>query len=165
MQQGYIKLHRQLQDSWIWFDDDKFSKGQAWVDLLMLANHKDNKIPFNGDIIIIKRGQHLTSMRKLASRWNWSISTVSRFLNLLEKDEMIVKNSDTNRTLITIVNYGNYQDGGTPSDTVAEHKPNSSRTVAETNNNDNNVNNEKKYKRTSGNDKLRLLENYYLQEG
>ena len=147
MQQGYIKLHRQLQDSWIWFDDDKFSKGQAWVDLLMLANHKDNKIPFNGDIIIIKRGQHLTSMRKLASRWNWSISTVSRFLNLLEKDEMIVKNSDTNRTLITIVNYGKFQDRGT-TDGTTHGTTNGTKDVQRTvqslpiNNNDNNINND-----------------------
>lgn len=147
---GYIKLYRAIQDCWIWFDDDKFTKGQAWVDLLMLANHRDKKVPFNDDIITIERGQYLTSMRKLSERWGWSISTVSRFLTLLEKDEMIIRNSNTNRTLITIVNYGIYQDGETPNDTPTEHKPNSSRTVAETNNNDkeyikNDKNNKKHY--------------------
>lgn len=139
---GYIKLYRQLQDCWIW-TDEKFTKGQAWVDLLLMANHRDKKIPFNDEIITIGRGQYLTSMRKLSERWRWSISTVSRFLTLLEKDGMLVRNSDRNRTLITIVNYDIFQDGGTQTDTVAEHEPNTSRTVAETNKNDKNVKNDK----------------------
>lgn len=139
---GYIKLYRQLQDCWIW-TDEKFTKGQAWVDLLLMANHRDKKIPFNDEIITIGRGQYLTSMRKLSERWRWSISTVSRFLTLLEKDGMLVRNSDRNRTLITIVNYDIFQDGGTQTDTVAEHESNTSRTVAETNKNDKNVKNDK----------------------
>lgn len=104
---GYIRLHRQIQDCWVW--DDKFSKGQAWVDLLLSANHRDKKMPFNDEIVTIERGQYLTSMRKLADRWGWNRSTVSRFLKLLEKDEMITTNVTTSHTLITIVNYDIYQ--------------------------------------------------------
>ena len=106
---GYIRLHRQVQDCWVWFADKKFSKGQAWVDLLMLANHQEKKIIFNGEPMVISRGQYLTSIRSLAERWGWSKDSVARFLTATANDKMIKKESDSHRTLITIVNYGVYQ--------------------------------------------------------
>lgn len=105
---GWIKLHRQLQDCPIWYGE-RFSKGQAWVDLLLLANHRDKRILFNGEIITIKRGQYLTSMVKLAEKWSWDRKTVSKFLNLLENDKMITKQTDNTKTLVTIENYSIYQ--------------------------------------------------------
>lgn len=105
---GWIKLYRQLQECPMWYSE-RFSKGQAWVDLLLLANHKDKKILFNGEMIVIKRGQYLTSMVKLAEKWKWNRKTVSSYLNVLEKDKMITKLSDNSKTLITIENYEIYQ--------------------------------------------------------
>lgn len=105
---GYIKLHRQIQDCWIW-DTGKFDKRSAWIDLLMLANHRDKRIVFDGEYIVIVRGQFLTSIRKLSLRWGWSKSSVGDYLKLLEKDKMIIKESDSRRTLLTIVNYEVYQ--------------------------------------------------------
>lgn len=106
---GWIKTYRQLQDCWVW-QEKPYSKGQAWIDLLLLANHRDKKILFNGNIITVQRGQYLTSMVKLAEKWGWGRPTVLKFLNLLEKDKMITRNSDNSKTLITIENYGIYQD-------------------------------------------------------
>ena len=40
MNQGWIKLHRTLQDNKLWYSEP-LTKGQAWVDLILLANHKD----------------------------------------------------------------------------------------------------------------------------
>lgn len=40
---GYILLHRDIMDNWVW-QDEVFTKGQAWVDLLMLVNHNDNEV-------------------------------------------------------------------------------------------------------------------------
>lgn len=108
-EKGWIKLHRQLQECPMWYAE-RFSKGQAWVDLLLLANHRDKKILFNGEIITIQRGQYLTSMVKLAEKWKWSRPTVVKFLNLLERDRMITRSSDNTKTLITIENYSVYQD-------------------------------------------------------
>lgn len=105
---GWIKLYRQLQECPIWYGE-RFSKGQAWVDLLMLANHSDKKIVFNGEFITIQRGQYLTSMIKLSEKWKWNRKTVSSFLKFLENDKMITKVTDNTKTLITIVNYGIYQ--------------------------------------------------------
>jgi hypothetical protein len=149
---GYIKLYRQIQDCWIWDSDEKHNRRSAWIDLLMLANHKDKKISFNDRIITIKRGQYLTSIRKLAERWKWSANTVSVFLKLLENDNMITKESDRHRTLLTIINYSIYQDTQTPTDTPTDTESETQtdtqgetvgKTPAELNNNDNNDKNDK----------------------
>ena len=109
MSSGWIKLYRQLQDCWIWLDKEPFDKRSAWVDLLLTANHSDKKILFNGELITVKRGQILTSVRKLSAKWKWSVNKVYRFLKLLESDEMLQKESDKDRTLLTIVNYSIFQ--------------------------------------------------------
>lgn len=108
-EKGWIKLHRSLQECWIWTIEEPFDKRSAWVDLLMLANHKDVKMMFNGELITIKRGEILTSVRKLSLRWKWSTNKVYRFLNQLENDFMVQRKSDNSRTLLTIVKYSVYQ--------------------------------------------------------
>lgn len=150
MEKGWIKLHRQLQECWIWRRNEPFDMRSAWVDLLLSANHSDKKILFDGELITVGKGQILTSVRKLSDNWNWSTNRVYRFLKLLEQDGMLKKESNKSRTLLTIVNYGVYQfcentnghsngytneytgeytngysDGysdETPTDTVTEHK-------------------------------------------
>ena len=107
-EKGWIKLHRQLQDCPLWYCE-RFSKGQAWVDLLLMTNHADKKIIFNGQTMVVKRGQYLTSMLKLAEKWQWDRKTVKSFLSLLVKDNMISIETDNHRTLITIENYSVFQ--------------------------------------------------------
>ena len=103
--EGWIKTYRKIQDCWIWQIDKPFDERSAWIDLLLSANHKDVKIPFNGELILVERGQFITSVRKLSEKWKWNKDRVLKFLRLLEKDGMISKNSDRYRTLITIDNY------------------------------------------------------------
>lgn len=107
---GWIKTYRKLQDCWIWFDKEPFDKRSAWIDLLLTANHSDKKLLFNGSLITVKRGQIITSIRKLSGKWKWSYDKCSRFLKILESDGMLQKESDNSRTLLTIVNYEVYQD-------------------------------------------------------
>ena len=112
---GWICLHRSIQDSWLWENkkDECFSNGQAWIDMILLANHEDKKIRLNGDIVTIKRGQFHTSIVKLAKRWNWSRNRVTRFIKLLEKDNMIEARGEAGLgTRITLINYGKFQDQG-----------------------------------------------------
>ena len=108
---GYIRLHRQLQECWVW-NGERYSRGQAWVDLILMANHKDVKMPIGENIEIIKRGQFVTSISKLADKWMWSFNTVKKFLNLLENDNMLTRKSDNSKTVITIINYELYQYSG-----------------------------------------------------
>lgn len=103
---GWIKLHRQIRENWIWEDAEML---KAWLDLLLMVNHQDKKIKFNGEIITIKRGEKLTSIMKLSDRWGWSRKRVMRFLDLLESDEMVTTKRTTNGTTIKVHNYAEYQ--------------------------------------------------------
>lgn len=133
MSKGYIKIHRQIQDCWIW-NTGKFDKRSAWIDLLMSANHREVKMLYDGKLQEIQRGQFITSIKSLAERWEWSKSTVFEFLNILAMDGMLNKESDSKRTLITITNYDKYQ----IAETLDENKSKTNRKQIETNNNINN---------------------------
>lgn len=106
---GWIKLHRKITECSIWDSDEPFDRRSAWMDLVMMVNHEDKKVLFNGKTVTVKAGQKITSVRKLSERWHWSKDRTQRFLTLLERDTMIIKESDHNKTLLTIVNYGKYQ--------------------------------------------------------
>lgn len=107
--EGWIRIYRQIRNSWIWKDKEPFDKRSAWIDLLLSVNHKSEKIPFENSFIEIERGQTLTSIKQLAERWHWSRHKVSDYLNQLEQDTMIVQVRDTRKTLVSIVNYSKYQ--------------------------------------------------------
>ena len=144
MSKGWISVHRKLWDSWLW-NDKPFSKGQAWIDLLMLANHTDDKTLIDGNLVDVKRGERITSLRKLSERWGWSITKTKKFFDTLQKEQMIVYKSDTKKTTYTIVNYSDYQDTNNSRSnaevTQKENRSNTEVTQKETNNNVNNVNN------------------------
>jgi uncharacterized phage protein (TIGR02220 family) len=106
---NWFKTHRELENHWLW-QKKPFSPGQAWIDCIMKANHQDRKIPVDGEFVTIKRGQFLTSIRILSERWGWSRTKTVKFLTCLESDKMLIKKSDTKKTLITIINYSYYQD-------------------------------------------------------
>ena len=107
--EGWISIHRQIRDNWVWKSNEPFDKRSAWIDLLLSVNHKNKKIPFENGFIEIERGQVLTSIKQLSEKWKWSRHKVSDFLNQLEQDTMIVQVRDTRKTLISIVNYNIYQ--------------------------------------------------------
>jgi len=97
---------------------EPFTRGQAWVDLLLLANHKEGFIRARGIRIDILRGQVGTSQVELAKRWKWSRGKVKRFLNELEVDQQIEQQKDNVSSLITITNYNQYQGDDTANDTA-----------------------------------------------
>lgn len=111
MAQGWIKIDRQLQNHWIWHRKEPFDSRSAWIDLILMVNHKNSKFVLGNEMVALERGQCITSIRKLAERWGWSRKKVSTFLDMLEADNMIAKKSDTQKTQITLINYGVYQDG------------------------------------------------------
>lgn len=105
---GWIKIHRDILYHEIW-SDKPFSKGQAWIDLLLWANHSDNKCMIGNKIEEVKRGSFITSELKLMDRWGWGRKKVQLFLKFLESESMIMRNANNKRTAITIVNYDVYQ--------------------------------------------------------
>ena len=106
---GWICLHRSIQDSAIWDNEEPFDKRSAWIDLLLSVNHEDRDIMFDSHVRSVKRGQMVTSVRKLSERWCWSEKRTLKFLRLLEEAKMISKISDNRATLLTVLNYAKYQ--------------------------------------------------------
>ena len=107
---GWIKLYRQIQKNPIWLSSEPFSRRDAWIDLLLLANHEERVIIVNGKAKDIGAGQHWTSYRILAERWHWSNGKVKRFFELLSELDMVHVNGTPNGTLVTLVNYSFFQD-------------------------------------------------------
>lgn len=108
--EGWILIHRKIQDSMIWTCEEPFDMRSAWIDLLMMANHADQEMAFDYKKIIVRRGSFVTSVRKLSRRWGWGKDKTLKYLRLLESASMIRKSSNARRTLLTIENYGLYQD-------------------------------------------------------
>lgn len=142
MQEGWIKVHRQISESEIW-TAEKFSKGQAWIDLLLLANHKPQTIFIRGIEIRLERGELAYSQLTLAKRWRWNRKTVMSYLSWLENREMIHTKNNNVTTLITIKNYVGYQGERTPERTPEGHQNGQQKdTKTDTDKNDKNENNE-----------------------
>lgn len=106
---GYFKIDRSLFDHYLW-DDKPFSKGQAWIDLIGLANFEDGKAIYRNKLVVCKRGTVNRSISFLANRWGWGREKTRNFLKLLESDNMISIEATTRRTTLTLVNYGKFQD-------------------------------------------------------
>lgn len=144
MAKGWISIHRKIEENWVW-EDKPFSYGQAWIDLILLANHEDTKEIKDGKLQTFKMGTVNRSILWLSERWGWDRKKTKKFLKLLESDEMVSINSTTHGTTIALVNYEVYRYKGTtdgttttPTPTPTEGQP------LPINNNDNNENNENK---------------------
>lgn len=130
---NWISLNRSLLLNEMW-KAEPFTKGQAWVDLLLMANHTDCIPLIKGVAIPVKRGQLCRSMKQLAVRWQWSEGKVKRYLNLLSGLSQIsfqnwLKNGAVDSagktgvtTLITVTNYNLYQKNGAVNGAQTERK-------------------------------------------
>lgn len=136
--QGWIKLHRKIQEHWLYQEKRKFSRFEAWIDLLMMMNHEDSKVILGNEIIEVKRGQRITSIRQLCERWRWSNTKVTQFLELLQNDGMAIIESDRKKTVITIVNYDFYQGIDDKETTENRREDDTKQTQKHTNKNDKN---------------------------
>lgn len=120
MNTGWIKLHRRIAECQYWLEDP-FTRGQAWVDMLLKANHQPGFVRVQGMRIDISRGELGISEVSLSERWKWSRGKVRRFLDELQHDGMIFKKThekqDRRKSIITIVNYDKYQNLNTANDT------------------------------------------------
>lgn len=133
MAKGWIKLRRELANHWLW-SSEAFTKSQAWVDLLLHANHKPAKVLIKNRLISLNVGEQARSEVTLSKQWKWSRNKVRRFLETLKNEDMIIQRSEQHTSVITICNYRKFQvddttgdtsnetPSGTPSGTLAEHQ-------------------------------------------
>lgn len=113
----WIPLWRKIRKHWLWEDADDL---RAWVDILMMANHRDSVFRFRGHLHPMRRGQVAMTYKALAERNGWSRNRVRTFLARLEAEGALLVHprtfdtesdtwkdtkSDTGFLLLTIVNY------------------------------------------------------------
>jgi hypothetical protein len=123
--EGWIKIHRQIKDHWIWKSQNRF---QWWIDILLSVNHADTKVLIKGNLIECKRGQSVRSLDTWAKDWNVTKKTVKEFFELLQKDSMLLYESIQISTRITVCNYDNYQTEVNAKETKGKRKVNGEET-------------------------------------
>ena len=121
MSNGWIKIHRKIQDHWIWKNEIYL---KAWISILLNVNHKDNNVPVHGELIECKRGQSVMSLKSWAKFFGpkWTVQKVRTFFKLLENDTMINTEGLRKTTRITVCNYDNYQKAKHTNNTQTTHK-------------------------------------------
>ncbi len=144
MKNGYVALHRKIQDHPFYKEKREFSKYEAWIDILMEVQHSNEAKDVILGMKVLKcfYGESLKSLKTWAKRWNWSASKVKRFFDLLKKMEQISVKSETITTRLKVLNYHLYDPKRNGSETQMKRKRNGSETEAVTDNNEKNVNNE-----------------------
>lgn len=107
-EKGYIKLYRGIRENEvIW--EERATRLQAWIDLLLLANYKEKTIVQGYETVVVERGSFITSYPKLGERWGWDKRTVKRFMLLLQDNKMVSLKVDNHGIAVNIVNYCKYQ--------------------------------------------------------
>ncbi len=159
---GWIALHRKIQDNFLWNEPRKFSKAEAWIDILMEAQHseKPQEVAFGMTVLTCNYGESLKSIATWAKRWKWSRNKVYRFFEMLDKCGMVETKNEQVTTRLTVCNYNRYDPkqnaSGTPDRTQVERKQNTDRTQPDTDNNVNDENNAKNNKYSQNSNEFRL---------
>lgn len=117
---GWIKLHRKMAHSDSTFRKLTPEQMLVVIYLLLHANHKDGEWTDTrrGLVVPVKRGQIVTSLNTIVGWFSTSLITMQKVRYALEKLEelrFLTKQSTNCYTLITIVNYGVYQEFAEPS--------------------------------------------------
>lgn len=100
---GYILIHRKLLN-WQWYKDSNTL--HLFIDLLLDANYEDSKVGFQ----IIKRGQCLTSLKRIHENTGLTYQQIRTSLSKLEKSGEINKQTTNRYSIITINKYNDYQE-------------------------------------------------------
>ena len=137
---GWISLHRKILENPILNRSRVYSNFEAWIWLLLKANHKDNKFMLGTELVKVKKGSLITSQKKLCRQFRWGSTKLRNFLKVLQKDKMLLLKTNTQSTHITICNYDSYQDSQTANKNQTTHAQRTDNTRTTTNNNDNKVN-------------------------
>lgn len=154
MSKGWIKIHRRITE-WEWYDEPNTFR--IFFHLLLKANHKPNN--YRG--VLIEAGQVMTGLDKLASETRLTPQKVRTSLNRLKSTNEITVKSNTQGTIIQIVNYNKYQitadDQQTDNKRITNQQQTDNKPIT-TNNNVNNEENGENKEETIFNFKKSLLD-------
>lgn len=100
---GFVVLWRSFTD-WEWYDD--VNTKMLFLHLILTVNHTDKE--WHGTVI--KRGSRVCTIRGLADELKLSVKSVRVALNHLKRTQEVAQERAQHGTLLTVVNYGKYQD-------------------------------------------------------
>jgi len=106
---GWVKLHRDFLN-WEWYGN--VNTKVLFLHLIISANHEDAK--WQG--VIIKRGQLLTSVAKLAKEVGLTVRCTRVALSHLKMTNEVTSQSTASFTIVTLKNYEAYQQSDKPND-------------------------------------------------
>ena len=107
MSGSWIKLHRKMQDHWVYKNPNYTN---IWLAILWGTNWKQSKVLVHGKLVIVERGEILTSIRTLAQQSHTSEKSVRNFLKHAEVDGMILPKKGTATTHFIVLNYNDLQE-------------------------------------------------------
>lgn len=143
MRRDWIRLYRKLRKNPIW-KKKPFTKGQAWVDLLLRANYIESSLMIGNQIIKILPGQIFTSEKHLAEDWGWSRQKVRHFEGtLLVNDQICTPKKTSKYTILTITNWERDQSSNNGKDIKKDIKRTSNEHQKDTSKNYKNLKNDK----------------------
>lgn len=137
---GFVRLYRGLLDNKAF---RSHAEAMAFAYLVVRASWRKTTIRYKGRVITLERGELALSLRDFARAMERDRNWAPRFLRRLEGEQMVSTRrafsetaGETAPTIITICNYGKYQDTALRDETVIELFPRQQRDSSETQNNE-----------------------------
>lgn len=109
---GWIALYRAIMEHWIWNTSPQRLK--RWIYILFCVAWQEKVVGFGDKEVTLKRGQMVTSVRRLMGMWNTNSTTVRNTLDSFVEHGMIEVRTEPKMTIITVLNYEKYQQGFPP---------------------------------------------------
>lgn len=114
---GWIKLHRKIAE-WEWYNDANTLR--LFLHLLINANHEPKR--WHG--MVIDKGQIVVGRKDLAKKLKVGEQSVRTSLNRLKSTNEITIKSTNKYSIVTILNWDNYQDTKEASNQQNNHQAN-----------------------------------------
>lgn len=137
---GWIKLHRKVMENPIFLNPNLL---QIFIYCLLKANHRDNEMIWNNELITVKTGSFITGRFQMAKDLKQKESALYKRLQLLTKLGYIELKSNNKFTLLTIVKYKTYQISEPKEEQQSNNKVTTKEQQSNTNKNDKNEKNDK----------------------
>ena len=133
---GWVRVYRKTLFSSVWKNPITW---MVWSWILLKANHSETVFPFNGEDIILKRGQFITG-REVALREipNLTAQKYKTAINYLKSTNRITIKTTNKFSVITINNWDDHQENNQQNkQPVTNQQPTNNQQIT-TNNNDKN---------------------------
>lgn len=146
--QGWIKIHRDLLNKPIWLESTTEQK-TILITILMMVNHQKKDWEWQGRPYSVKSGQVITSLESISQKCGKgvSIQNVRTALKRFEKFGFLTNKSTNRNRLITITNWGLYQNNVDESTSNLTGEQQATNNQLTTNKNHKDIKNEKEIKK------------------